>query len=160
MDCALCGKGQLVRDTRDVPYTYKGQKTIIKNVRGEYCNRCGHGFYGPGEDGQKVMDETGRWQKLVDDILLEQAIFVAKTRQKLGLDQRQAGEIFGGGVNAFSRYETGKVRTPVSVMQLFTLLDRHPELLEEIRPRRYRIGGSQEFREEVSGQEEVTDEAT
>jgi HTH-type transcriptional regulator/antitoxin MqsA len=106
------------------------------------------------------MDEAGRWQKLVDDILLEQAIFVAKTRQKLGLDQRQAGEIFGGGVNAFSRYETGKVRTPVSVMQLFTLLNKHPELLEEIRPRRYRIGGSQEFREEVSGQEEVKDEAT
>jgi HTH-type transcriptional regulator/antitoxin MqsA len=70
----------------------------------------------------------------------------------LGLDQRQAGEIFGGGVNAFSRYETGKVRTPVSVMQLFTLLNRHPELIEEIKERRYRIGGVHEFREESSAQ--------
>lgn len=160
MDCALCGKGQLVRDTRDIPYTYKGQKTVIKNIRGEYCNRCSHGYYGPGDDGQKVMDEAGRWQQDVDAILQEQAIFVAKTRQKLDLDQRQAGEIFGGGVNAFSRYETGKVRTPVSVMQLLTLLDRHPELLEEIRQRRYRIGGAQEFREETSGQKEEADVAT
>jgi len=36
---------------------------------------------------------------------------VVKTRQKLGLDQRQADEIFDDGVNAFSRYETAKVRT-------------------------------------------------
>ncbi len=73
-------------------------------------------------------------------MLQEQAVFVAKTRQKLDLDQRQAGEILGGGVNAFSRYESGKVGTPVSVMQLLTLLDRHPELFEEIRQRRYWIG--------------------
>ena len=33
--------------------------------------------------------------------------FIARVRRKLDLDQKQAAEIFGGGVNAFSRYETG-----------------------------------------------------
>ncbi len=30
--------------------------------------------------------------------------FIAGVRKKLDLDQREAGEIFGGAVNAFSRY--------------------------------------------------------
>ena len=34
--------------------------------------------------------------------------FIASVRKKLDLDQRKAAEIFGGRVNAFSRYENGK----------------------------------------------------
>ncbi|ABB75502.1 transcriptional regulator, XRE family [Nitrosospira multiformis ATCC 25196] len=157
MRCSLCGKGEVVAGTRDVPFTYKGQKTFIKNIRGEYCNRCGEGYYGPEHDGDILMAGYREFREKVDTVLAEQATFVEQVRKKLGLDQREAGEIFGGGVNAFSRYETGKVRTPVSVMQLFTLLDRHPELLEEIRQNRYRTRGTQELREEVSAQKELTD---
>jgi HTH-type transcriptional regulator/antitoxin MqsA len=59
--------------------------------------------------------------------------FIAGVRRKLALDQREAAEIFGGGVNAFSRYETGKARPPVALVKLLWVLDRHPELLEEVR---------------------------
>lgn len=34
--------------------------------------------------------------------------FITRVRKQLSLDQREAAEIFGGGVNAFSRYENGK----------------------------------------------------
>jgi HTH-type transcriptional regulator/antitoxin MqsA len=50
----------------------------------------------------------------------------------LALDQREAAEIFGGGVNAFSRYETGKTKAPVALVKLFKVLERHPELLAEV----------------------------
>jgi HTH-type transcriptional regulator/antitoxin MqsA len=53
--------------------------------------------------------------------------------QAFALDQREAAEIFDGGVNAFSRYETGKARPPVALVKLLRVLDRHPELLEEVR---------------------------
>ena len=59
--------------------------------------------------------------------------FIASVRKKLELDQRQAAEIFGGGVNAFSRYENGKTKPPVALIKLLKVLDRHPELLEEVR---------------------------
>jgi HTH-type transcriptional regulator / antitoxin MqsA len=36
-------------------------------------------------------------------------------------------------VNAFSRYETGKTRPPLALVKLLKLLDRHPELLSEVR---------------------------
>lgn len=58
--------------------------------------------------------------------------FIVKLRKKLALDQREAAEIFGG-VNAFSRYENGKTRPPLALVKLLKVLDRHPELLEEVR---------------------------
>jgi HTH-type transcriptional regulator/antitoxin MqsA len=45
------------------------------------------------------------------------------------LDQREAAEIFGGGVNAFSRYESGKTKPPLALVQLVKVLERRPELL-------------------------------
>jgi HTH-type transcriptional regulator/antitoxin MqsA len=59
--------------------------------------------------------------------------FIAMVRKKLALDQREAAELFGGGVNAFSRYETGKTKPPLALVKLLKVLDRHPELLSEIR---------------------------
>lgn len=59
--------------------------------------------------------------------------FITNVRKKLALDQREAAEIFGGGVNAFSRYENGKTRPPLALVKLLKVLDRHPELLNEIR---------------------------
>ena len=54
-------------------------------------------------------------------------------RKKLELGQREAGEIFGGGVNAFSRYENGKTKPPLALIKLLKVLDHHPDLLNEVR---------------------------
>ena len=59
--------------------------------------------------------------------------FIDFVRKKLALDQREAGEIFGGGVNAFSRYENGKTKPPLALVKLLKVLDRHPDLLNEVR---------------------------
>ena len=40
MKCPVCGAAELVRDTRDVPYTYKGETTIIAAVCGDFCPAC------------------------------------------------------------------------------------------------------------------------
>ena len=58
---------------------------------------------------------------------------VVRVRKKLALDQREAAEIFGGGVNAFSRYENGKTRPPVALVKLLRVLDKHPDLLAEVK---------------------------
>ena len=54
-------------------------------------------------------------------------------RKKLGLTQRQAAQITGGGHNAFSRYERGEAQPMPAVVNLFKILDKHPELLAEVR---------------------------
>ena len=59
--------------------------------------------------------------------------FIIRVRKKLALDQQEAAAIFGGGVNAFSRYENGKTKPPLALVKLLKVLDRHPDLLNEIR---------------------------
>lgn len=59
--------------------------------------------------------------------------FILNVLKKLNLDQRDTAEIFGGGINAFSRYENDKKKPPLALVNLFKLLDRHPDLLNEIR---------------------------
>lgn len=43
MRCPTCRIGNLVPDVRDVPYVYKGKKTVVKAVKGKFCDnpRCG-----------------------------------------------------------------------------------------------------------------------
>jgi hypothetical protein len=47
--------------------------------------------------------------------------------------QKEAAAIAGGGVNAFSRYEHGKSKPVAAVVNLFRILGKRPELVEEIR---------------------------
>jgi HTH-type transcriptional regulator/antitoxin MqsA len=71
------------------------------------------------------------FNKQVNAAIVDPA-FILSVRKKLNLDQREAGEIFGGGVNAFSRYENGKTKPPLALVKLLRLLDRHPDLLQEL----------------------------
>ena len=131
MICPSCGKSKLVRDTRDVPYTYKGETTTIPDVRGEFCPACGESVLSAPES-SRVSAAMMEFNKQVNASLVDPA-FIARVRKKLALDQRQAAEIFGGGPNAFSRYENGKTRPPLALVNLLRVLDRHPQLLDEIR---------------------------
>jgi HTH-type transcriptional regulator/antitoxin MqsA len=78
------------------------------------------------------MAAVNAFKKEVNATLVD-AVYVAAVRKKLNLDQREAANLFGGGVNAFSRYETGKAVPPVALVKLLKILDGHPELLEEVR---------------------------
>ena len=130
MKCPACGGAELAPDSRDLPYTYKGETTTIANVRGEFCAACDEVVL-ERDDTDRYMFEIGAWQKQVNATQVDPA-FIARVRTKLNIGQREAGLIFGGGINAFNRYEAGKSKPPVSLVQLLGLLDRHPDLLQEV----------------------------
>ena len=73
---------------------------------------CAESILDAGET-NRVMREMGAFSKQVHAAIVDPA-FIVTVRKKLNLDQRQAAEIFGGGINAFSRYETGKTKPPVA----------------------------------------------
>lgn len=131
MKCPVCGAAELNHDTRDMPYTYKGETTVIAEVMGDYCPACAESILDAAES-KRVMLEMRTFSKQVNAAIVD-PVFITNVRKKLDLDQREAAEIFGGGVNAFSRYETGKTKPPLALVKLFKLLDRHPELLGEVR---------------------------
>lgn len=130
MKCPACGAAEMIHDSRDIPYTYKGEQTIIPHIEGDFCPACG----------ESVLDSTMAarfsnamlaFNREVNTSIVDPRE-IATARKNLGLDQKQAAEIFGGGVNAFSRYETGKTKPPVALVKLLRVLKQHPELLSEI----------------------------
>lgn len=131
MKCPLCGEAKLAHNTRDLPYTYKGESTVIPAVTGDFCPACG----------EVILDatESARTSALMLDFnrqvnaCIVDPEFIIRVRKKLALDQREAAEIFGGGVNAFSRYENGKTKPPLALVKLLKVLERHPDLLAEIK---------------------------
>jgi HTH-type transcriptional regulator/antitoxin MqsA len=131
MKCPCCGAAELVHDTRDMPYVYKGEATTIPAVTGDFCPACAEVVLDR-EQGDRYSELIGLFQRQVNATYVDPA-FIASVRKKLDLDQREAGEIFGGGVNAFSRYENGKTKPPLALVKLLKVLERHPDLLEEVR---------------------------
>lgn len=84
------------------------------------------------EQGDRYSELLDTFQRQVNAAFVDPH-YITRVRRKLDLDQRQAAELFGGGVNAFSRYENGKTKPPLALVKLFKLLDRHPDLLDELR---------------------------
>jgi len=131
MKCPVCGAAGLIHDTRDLPYSYKGETTVIAAVIGDFCPACAESVLDAAES-NRVMREMRAFSKQVNAAIVDPG-FITDVRKKLHLDQREAAEIFGGGINAFSRYENGKTKPPLALVKLFKLLDRHPDLLNEVR---------------------------
>jgi len=117
---------------RDVPYTYKGKRTVIKAVKGRFCDnpKC--------REVAMDIDESARTSRQMLEFnkkvnaKLTPVSLLREVREQLKLTQQQAAKIFGGGPNAFSRYESGKTRPPVALVKLFAVLNKHPELFDEI----------------------------
>ena len=131
MKCPSCGAANLVHGTRDLPYVYKGEKTILPQVKGDFCPACVESILDAAES-RRTMSLMLEFNKQVNASIVDPE-FIASVRKKLDLDQKEAAELFGGGINAFSRYENGKTKPPLALVKLLKVLDRHPDLLDEIR---------------------------
>lgn len=131
MKCPVCGAAELIRDTRDSLYVYKGESTVLPDVTGDFCPACGESILDMDET-RRTMNLMLAFNKQVNASLIDPE-FIVNVRKKLNLDQREAAELFGGGVNAFSRYENGKTKPPIALVKLLKLLNRHPDLLAELR---------------------------
>jgi HTH-type transcriptional regulator / antitoxin MqsA len=123
MKCPVCAGANMVRDTRDISYTYKGETTTLPQLTGQFCPACDESLLDLKESG-RAMRMMAAWKKEINAGMIDPK-FIAEVRK--------AAEIFGGGANAFSRYETGKTKPSLALVKLLKMLDRHPELLSEVR---------------------------
>lgn len=131
MKCSACGASKLVQKTFDLPYTYKGKSTIVPNVTGHLCSSCGESVLTLSESA-RISIAMLDFNKQVNADLAD-PFFIMRVRKQLKLDKKEAGKLFGGGNNAFSRYENGKTKPPLALLKLLALLEKHPELLNEVR---------------------------
>lgn len=140
--CDICGEEAASHKVKPVCYTYKGHQFIIKQPA-TWCASCGEGIISP-EDNKAVQVEIQTQRAKIDGILSPTEI--QEIRKKLKLKQKEASLLFGGGVNAFNRYESGvnPVSKPLSL--LLSILKKHPDQLSEIKT----FQGNNESHQEAS----------
>ena len=85
MECPICGEQDLVRGTKDMDYTYKGESIIIPDVQGEYCPACGEGILCIDES-KRVNEVMLAFNKQVNAAAVDPK-FISRVRKKLNLDQ-------------------------------------------------------------------------
>lgn len=119
----------LTRGVRPFAVSYKGESVTVE-LPGYYPARDGDGVH-VGDD-MVVVDEALRELKEKIEGLPSPAT-IRRVRAKLNLSQREAGLLLKVGENAFDKYERGLVEPSGPTSQLLKLLDRHPEMVDELR---------------------------
>lgn len=140
--CPECGGEMRFEKHADV-LSYRGHEKTIQTL-GWWCTKCGEGIL----TGKPLVAHARAFQALkaeVDGVLGPKE--VAKVREALGLSQRKAGELLGGGPRAFQKYESGSQIPSVPMSHLLTLLAHDPRRLEELKaeappPARRRSAGT------------------
>lgn len=128
--CPACGAiDLLVAFAGTLPLASGDRLIEVAHLVGERCKQCEERFL----DDASQARYLAAADDLVHQVRLDAGAELRRVRRKLRLSQHEAAAIAGGGPNAFSRYETGKAQPVAAVFNLFHLLDRHPDLLGEIR---------------------------
>ncbi len=125
--CLNCEQADMEFGTRTATARLYNLSESVHEVTGWHCPHCGE---------IEFTDKAGaaRFDAALQKLDVRSRQSLARARKKLKLTQADAAELTGGGHNAFSRYERGEAKPMAAVVNLFRLLDKHPELLKELRP--------------------------
>lgn len=120
--CPHCANGSLSFGIKQQTHTYK-TKNFLVNQPGEWCDSCSEGVLS-GAHIKATSKLIRDMQAKIDHLLTSEE--VKQIRNRLGLTQKEAASICGGGPNAFSRYESGKATVSRATSNLL-LLSKYPE---------------------------------
>ncbi len=147
--CVCCpGTMHLNYKTRDVIF---GGVAKDVEVFGYWCDSCDEGIVE--KEGSKAYDLAYAELKAeVQDVLGPASI--KRIREKLGLSQRRAGELLGGGDRSFQKYESGGGAMSAGMSHFLDVLDHVPEasayFFKKIEARKSAAGSVPPSREEKS----------
>lgn len=128
-NCPVCDGGPLEPATYTGHFEHRGSTLDVDGLRYHECLACG-------ADPVLKDDYTFNHRCITNAKRAADGLLsgpeIRQLRSKLGLSQRQSARIFGGGVKAFSKYESGDVMQSVAMDRLLRLVAKHPELLGEL----------------------------
>jgi HTH-type transcriptional regulator / antitoxin MqsA len=128
--CPVCEADTLAPITFTDFFQHGGREISVADLEGYECPHCGADPI--------FEDQIRRNHARIADAKrkaggLLTGSEIKALRERLRLTQKEAADLFGGGANAFSKYERGDVAQSVAMDRLLRLVERHPELLVELR---------------------------
>ena len=126
--CDECGTPMVRFEDETFSVTHDGRTTEVPHLSGWKCPHGHDAIF----DAGSAEAYAAAGDALVQAARKRDGEELRRIRKHLGLTQEQAAKLTGGGHNAFSRYERGEVPPMPAVLNLFRLLDKHPDLLPEL----------------------------
>lgn len=128
MYCADCGSEKAILKQETETHTYKKHQHQVL-VDFYECPQCGEEFV-PKECILTNEMRVRAAKKEIDGLLSAEEI--TKIRKQLGLTQIEAAQVFGGGQNAFSKYERNEVSQSVSMDKLLRLCSKNAAFFRDL----------------------------
>lgn len=128
-NCKLCKSENIKHLSHTENITYK-ESSLSVDMEYSVCEDCGREFVSK----QQILNNDAQLRdakKSFDGLLTSQEIKSA--REALGLTQEEASLVFGGGRNAFSKYERAEVSQSVAMDKLIRLCLKHPNIFSELK---------------------------
>ncbi|KMM85921.1 HTH-type transcriptional regulator / antitoxin MqsA [Pseudomonas taetrolens] len=130
-DCYTCGAPGAMQafKGRSLSVSFKQLTRMVHSLAGHECTACAEIEF----DAPSAERYARAGDELIEDAKRVMADEMKRIRRKLHFTQKSAVQLLsGGGHNAFSRYERAEVEPPKPLFVLMRLLDRHPELAQEL----------------------------
>ena len=86
MKCPVCHQGEMVSGIKDIPYTFRGRKTVLKGIHGLYCVHCEESIMNK-EESDAFMAQVKAFRASVNAETVAPE-FIVKVRKKLSLPKR------------------------------------------------------------------------
>ena len=128
MKCHACSTGTMHRGIKPQIFNYRGASITLEQP-GSWCDNCGEGIL-TGEDIAVTEHAFEEFSAKIDRLVKPAEIRCIR-KDVLKLKQQEASRVFGGGKNAFSRYERGEIRPSLAVSNLLRMFRRHPEEIND-----------------------------
>lgn len=121
--CPICEEGHLLPNTRSETFAHNKREFTLSDLEISICDTCDSDIVTPNQfkrNQLRIVDE----KRKIDGLLASADI--SRIRGRFNLTQQDASVIFGGGQNAFSKYERGEVIQSLSMDRLLRLVDICP----------------------------------
>jgi HTH-type transcriptional regulator/antitoxin MqsA len=128
--CPICGDG-VWRPMSDGVHKFRHKRNVfdVSGMHYALCDKCGSKGFLPGQ-AKANRQLIAAFQEGIKEFIAPSEILAV--REKYLLTQEQAGRIFGGGSQAFSKWEHGKVTPAEPTAKLLKLVLRSEEAMREL----------------------------
>jgi HTH-type transcriptional regulator / antitoxin MqsA len=127
--CDFCERGNLQPTKIARVFDYKGEPLVVQGYTVLVCDQCGEHVTGVAE--ARVNERLILEAKRKADNLMS-GTQVKALRERLGLSQELASQLFGGGPHAFSKYERGEVAQSTAADRLMRIAEMYPAVLGDL----------------------------
>lgn len=123
--CPKCGGTEITSRTYADTVDFRSLELNVEGLLDSKCQQCGHVWSTEDQETHNHVVIRAAYVAERDRLRAEQGLLpaheIARIREYLELNQREAAALFGGGYNAFNKYESGEVLQSFAMDRLLRL---------------------------------------